>query len=167
VPPDLDIKELCDGAGVTPRTVHYYIQQGLLPSSGTTGSGARYSQEHLERLQLIRLLQNEHLPLAEINRRLRRLTGAEVRALIDERRRVRDTPQGSALEYVRKVLNKAPVPSAAPLEPAIDPGLGRSQWDRIGLADGFELNVRRPLTRQQQRQLDKLLAAAREIFAEP
>jgi DNA-binding transcriptional MerR regulator len=168
VPPDLDIKELCDGAGVTPRTVHYYIQQGLLPSSGTTGSGARYSREHLDRLQLIRLLQNEHLPLAEINRRLRKLTGAEVRSLIDERRRVRDTPQGSALDYVRKVLNNAPVPSAAPLEPAIEPSsFGRSQWDRIDLADGLELNVRRPLTRQQQRQLDKLLAAAREIFAEP
>jgi DNA-binding transcriptional MerR regulator len=167
VPPDLDIKELCDGAGVTPRTVHYYIQQGLLPRSGTTGSSARYSQEHLERLRLIRLLQNEHLPLAEINRRLRRLSGADVRALVDERRRVRDTSQGSALDYVRKVLNKAPVPSAAPVEPAIEPGLGRSQWDRIDLTDGLELNVRRPLTRQQQRHLDKLLAAAREIFAEP
>ena len=65
VPPDLDIKELCDGAGVTPRTVHYYIQQGLLPGAGTTGSGARYSPDHLDGLRPIRLLQNEHLPLPE------------------------------------------------------------------------------------------------------
>jgi DNA-binding transcriptional MerR regulator len=177
VPPDLDIKQLCDGAGVTPRTVHYYIQQGLLPSSGTTGSGARYSQEHLDRLRLIRLLQNEHLPLAEINRRLRRLSGDEVRALVAERRRVRDASKGSALEYIRSVLTQQPervaaVSSSAAFrspreEPRVEPGLGRSQWERIDLTDGLELNVRRPLTRQQQRKLEKLLAAAREIFEEP
>ena len=167
MPPDLDIKELCDGAGVTPRTVHYYIQQGLLPSSGTTGSGARYSQEHLERLQLIRLLQNEHLPLAEINRRLRKLTGAEVRALVDERRRCTRYAARIGARLRAQGVEQGAGPECAPLEPAIEPGLGRSQWDRINLADGLELNVRRPLTRQQQRQLDKLLAAAREIFAEP
>jgi DNA-binding transcriptional MerR regulator len=180
VPPDLDIKQLCDGAGVTPRTVHYYIQQGLLPGAGTTGSGARYSPDHLDRLRLIRLLQNEHLPLAEINRRLRRLSGDEVRALLEERKRVRDPSKGSALEYIRNILKPHPdqaasdrspltshSASSASQEASVEAGLGRSQWERIDLADGLELNVRRPLTRQQQRKLEKLLASAREIFEEP
>jgi DNA-binding transcriptional MerR regulator len=175
---ELDIKELCNLSRVTPRTVHYYIQQGLLPPSGSTGPGARYTEEHLDRLRLIRLLQNEHLPLAEINRRLRGLSGEHVRSLLQERKKSAATSRGSALDYVRSVLNHAPrrvggdisdralLSRAAP-EPRSEPALGRSQWERVDLGDGLELNVRRPLTRQQQRKLDKLLAAARGILEEP
>jgi DNA-binding transcriptional MerR regulator len=35
-----DLAELCDLADVTPRTVRYYVQQGLLPSPGARGPGA-------------------------------------------------------------------------------------------------------------------------------
>jgi DNA-binding transcriptional MerR regulator len=176
---EIDIKELCDRARVTPRTVHFYIQQGLLPPSGTTGPGARYTQEHVDRLRLIRLLQNEHLPLAEINRRLRGLGSDQVRALVEERRQVRESAHGSALDYIRGVLKQPPdrmattrlpassrsARSAFP-EPQAETMLGRSQWERIDLSEGIELNVRRPLTRQQQRKLEKLLSVAKDIFAE-
>lgn len=175
--PEFDIKELCDRGKVTARTVHYYIQQGLLPPSGSTGSGARYTEEHLDRLRLVRLLQNEHLPLAEINRRLRSLSGEQVRSLLQERKKAAESSRGSALDYVRSVLNHKPRVgrdrssepsfSRASLEPRAEPALGRSQWERIDLIDGLELNVRRPLTRQQQRKLEKFLAVAREIIAEP
>ena len=170
---ELDIKELCDRGKATPRTVHYYIQQGLLPPSGSTGSGARYTEEHLDRLRLIRLLQNEHLPLAEINRRLRGLGAEQIRSLLEERQKAAESSRGSALDYVRSLLNHEPrIGSALPSESSLprlspEPALGRSQWERIDLSDGLELNVRRPLTRQQQRKLEKLLAATREIFAEP
>jgi DNA-binding transcriptional MerR regulator len=188
---EIDIRELCDRARVTPRTVHFYIQQGLLPPSGTTGPGARYTQEHVDRLRLIRLLQNEHLPLAEINRRLRGLSSDDVRALVEERRQVRESAHGSALDYIRSVLKQPPdriaatrlpassrsagsagsafpeprasARSAFP-EPRAETTLGRSQWERIDLSEGIELHVRRPLTRQQQRKLDRLLVVAREIF---
>ena len=64
------LTELADLAGVTPRTVRYYLAQGLLPAVGQTGPGAKYDDRHLARLRLIRRLQTEHLPLAEIRRRL-------------------------------------------------------------------------------------------------
>ena len=64
------LTELADLAGVTPRTVRYYLAQGLLPAVGQTGPGAKYDERHLARLRLIRRLQTEHLPLAEIRRRL-------------------------------------------------------------------------------------------------
>jgi DNA-binding transcriptional MerR regulator len=173
---EIDIRELCDRTRVTPRTVHFYIQQGLLPPSGTTGPGARYTQEHVDRLRLIRLLQNEHLPLAEINRRLRGLSSDQVRALVEERRQVRESAHGSALDYIRSVLKQPPDRMATTRLPAAsrstvpearaETTLGRSQWERIDLSEGIELNVRRPLTRQQQRKLEKLLAVARDIFAE-
>jgi DNA-binding transcriptional MerR regulator len=174
---EIDIKALCDRARVTPRTVHFYIQQGLLPPSGTTGPGARYTQEHVDRLRLIRLLQNEHLPLAEINRRLRGLSSDDVRALVEERRQVRESAHGSALDYIRSVLKQPPERMATTPLPAssrsarsaypetrAETPLGRSQWERIDLSEGIELNVRRPLTRQQQRKLERLLVVARGIF---
>jgi DNA-binding transcriptional MerR regulator len=176
VPADFDLKELCERARVTPRTVHYYIQQGLLAPAGTVGPGARYTDDHLNRLQLIRLLQNEHLPLAEINRRLRRLSGDDVRRLV-EGKKGSDAPRGSALDYIRGVLNQEPARATAmraATTPSPDPDgspsetvLGRSQWERIDLSESIELNVRRPLTRPQQRKLEKLLNAARAIFEEP
>ena len=71
------LADLCGLADVTPRTVRYYIAQGLLRSPGTTGPGARYDDGHLARLRLIRRLQREHLPLAEIRARLAALTDDE------------------------------------------------------------------------------------------
>src|SRR6478752_2153096 len=77
------VNELADEAGVTRRTVHYYISQGLLPPAGTEGPGTRYRESHLERLRLIKELQREHLPLAEIRSRLERLSDDQVRDLLN------------------------------------------------------------------------------------
>ena len=53
---ELTLNQLCDRAGVSVRTVRYYIQQGLLPPAERTGPGATYSTSHLDRIQLIRQL---------------------------------------------------------------------------------------------------------------
>src|SRR3954451_13955844 len=76
------LAELAAHADVTPRTVHYYIAQGLIPSSGGSGRGSRYGEHHLNRLHLIRQLQREHLPLAEIRQRLERLSDEQIDDLI-------------------------------------------------------------------------------------
>lgn len=180
-----DLKELCDRARVTARTVHFYVQQGLLPPAGAPGPGARYGDGHVARLQLIRLLQREHLPLAEIGRRIKGLTDTQVQALVDEARGRRAATPGSALDYIRGVLSGAasPRPQALSVASAAPPGAmtrevsedvdalrtpppapERSQWERFTIADDVELHVRRPMPRLQQRRLDRLLAAARDIF---
>ncbi len=64
------LQDLADLAEVTPRTIRYYVAQGLLPSPDRVGPGALYGPGHLARLRLIRRLQREHLPLAEIRSRL-------------------------------------------------------------------------------------------------
>jgi len=183
---EFDIKALAEEAQVTPRTVHFYVQQGLLPPASSPGPGARYGEGHLSRLKLIRLLQNQHLPLAEIAKRLKGLTDEQVGALLAESRRERQsTTHKSALEYIRGVLaegsapavGRSGIPAVASRWPLpgrsqqAPPGLSspaaepvRSQWERLMLIDGIELHVRRPLSRVQQRQLDKLMAAARTIF---
>ena len=96
------LTELADLAGVTPRTVRYYLAQGLLPAVGQMGPGSKYTRAHLARLQLVRRLQAEHLPLAEIRRRLETLGDEEVRDLVGATEP--PPPTGTALEYLRTVL---------------------------------------------------------------
>src|SRR5918992_5075839 len=107
-----DLSELSAAAGVTPRTVRYYVQQGLLPSPGTRGPGTRYERAHLDRLQLIRRLQRLHLPLAEIRKRLEALDDDGVRGALAAQP---EQPGGSAaLDYVRDVLARQSARMAAP-----------------------------------------------------
>jgi DNA-binding transcriptional MerR regulator len=96
------LTELADLAAVTPRTVRYYLSQGLLPAVGQSGPGSKYDAGHLARLRLIRRLQAEHLPLAEIRRRLEALDDDEIRALAGSQDP--GPPPDSALDYVRSVL---------------------------------------------------------------
>jgi DNA-binding transcriptional MerR regulator len=165
-----DISELSDRSGITVRTIRYYLQQGLLPSPGGTGPGARYGTGHLARLRLIRGLQREHLPLAEIRRRIEGLGDAEIEALVEQpEAKLADTD--SAVDYVRAVLSPRPAyPHRArvptPSSPGTRPSRERSQWERIPLADDVELHVRRPLSRVDKRRVDRLLDEARRVFEE-
>jgi len=179
----LDLNDLCQQSGVTARTVRYYVQQGLLPSPGL-GAGARYGQGHLARLRLIRRLQAEHLPLAEIRRRLETLDDEAVRALVEAPPKAGGAPAGSAVDYVRAVLGgrSAHVPASheppssvpvPPARPSSSPRTGpvprpaaadRAQWERIALTPDIEVHVRRPLSREDNRRLEKLLEKAQELF---
>jgi len=62
------MRDLCEQTGLSRQAIHFYIQQGLLPEGVKTGRNmAWYGPEHVERLQLIRRLQEErYLPLKAI-----------------------------------------------------------------------------------------------------
>lgn len=175
------LTELCDLADVTPRTVHYYIQQGLLPPAASFGPKASYEKRHLLRLQLIRRLQKEHLPLAVIRERLAGLTDAAVEQLLEQPDAQAEKANSPALDYIRGVLggreseNAARVSSrgamlgklaAASRQITTTAPWDRSQWDRIAITSDVELHVRRPLSREQNRQVERLIDEARKIFKE-
>ena len=67
-PATLRMKDLCEQTGLSRQAIHFYIQQGLVPEGKKTGRNmAWYGPEHVERLQLIRKLQEERfLPLKAI-----------------------------------------------------------------------------------------------------
>ena len=113
---EYSLQDLADLAGVSPRTVRYYVAQGLLPSPGQTGPGARYTGGHLARLRLIRRLQREHLPLAEIRNRLAQLDDETIAGLLEADAPA--PPDSSALDYVRAVLGGQPQMSHSPADPA-------------------------------------------------
>ena len=60
------VSELADKAGVTKRTIHYYISKGLLLPPKGSGVNSLYNDEHLERILLIKKLQAEYMPLNKI-----------------------------------------------------------------------------------------------------
>lgn len=60
------VSELADKAGVTKRTIHYYISKGLLSPPEGSGVNSLYNDEHLERILLIKKLQAEYMPLNKI-----------------------------------------------------------------------------------------------------
>ncbi len=115
------IVDLARLTGVNVRTIRYYLAQGLLPASGESGPGAHYGDGHLDRLRLTRRLQQQHLPLAEIRRRLAELTDADVANVIATTLEPEQVPTTSALDYVRAVLGKQVnvLPSHAIAAPAL------------------------------------------------
>ena len=178
------LTELSTLVGVTPRTVRYYLTQGLLPSVGVSGPGAKYDDNHLARLRVIRRLQADHQPLAEIRHRLESLDDAAIAAIAAEL--TPDPPPDSALDYIRRVIAPArpsrahylreasPLFAATEAQPASfppkpsgsQPRLERSQWERVDLAPDIELHVRRPLPRSTAKRVDRLIEIARDLLEE-
>ena len=188
-----DLARLTD---VTPRTIRYYISQGLLAAPTGSGQAARYGEGHLARLRLIRRLQREHLPLAEIRARLVGLSDEDVRLSVADETGAPRPPTDSATDYIRRVLARAPgatpvapaaparslllrapphmaseaaasfAPSAPPPPPVADPEPDRSTWERVALTPDVELHLRRPLDRQTNKRVDRLIRIARELLEE-
>ena len=65
-----NVDELAKRAGVSRRTVRYYIQRGLLPPPSGLGRGKHYTKSHLATLTRIRELQEDSVPLEVIAERL-------------------------------------------------------------------------------------------------
>jgi len=64
---ELSIADVCAETGLSPRTVRYYEELGLLPGVRRRAGGRRvYGPDELERLRFIQRLQILGLPLAEI-----------------------------------------------------------------------------------------------------
>lgn len=172
------IADLASLAGVTPRTIRYYVSVGLIAAPDQAGRAARYTDDHLHRIRLIRRLQVQHLPLAEIRSRLGGLSDREVAtALVAPDAR----PVGSALDYIRSVSTDsrpsvsagsrpsvsapAAAPVAHPAHTSAPPGKPvAAMWERIPLAPDVELHVRRPLSRTTHRRVERLVVIAREIL---
>jgi DNA-binding transcriptional MerR regulator len=154
----MSISELAEAAGVTPRTIRFYVAEGLLPPPGGAGVNREYTGEHLLRLRAIRRLKDAYLPLGEIRRRLPSMSLDELRAIAEQ---PEPPPPATALEYLAGVMPPirprqaersmaappagatpppiAPAPAAAPMRSSAPPS---SEWQRIELAPGIELHAR-------------------------
>ncbi|MFN8592883.1 MAG: MerR family transcriptional regulator [Thermomicrobiales bacterium] len=76
------IADLERETGISPRTIRYYITEGLLPAARGRGVGATYGPGHLLRLKMIARLKDDHLPLDEIRERLSGLRESDLAAML-------------------------------------------------------------------------------------
>ena len=113
------INELAQRAGTTVRTIRYYTNEGLLPQPEFQGKYAYYSQQHLNRLELIRRMKDAYLPLREIRQIMIALSDDEVIQRLNEklpsplqnepnfnRKRRNSNQPSNALEYISRLMNE-------------------------------------------------------------
>ncbi len=122
-PTEYKLEELARAAGVSPRTVRYYVQRGLLPAPAFRGKDTAYAPMHLLRLRAIKKLQDAFLPLDAIAVTLASSTDHELEEIAKGRKTI-------ALVAPQAAPHPKPVhtPSAERVE-------------RYTLADGVELLV--------------------------
>ena len=78
------LQQLATAAGVSIRTIRYYIGEGLLPAPVGAGPQSHYTDSHLNRLRAIGLLKDRYLPLKEIRRELSGLDDEQIDRLITD-----------------------------------------------------------------------------------
>jgi DNA-binding transcriptional MerR regulator len=108
----LKMSELAERSGVRPGTIRYYLREGLLGDGRdivrTSRNMAYYPEEYVERIALIKRLQEErYMPLRVIRGALRE-DPERVRALIELEDRILERALASA-EDQRRVSRKAAV----------------------------------------------------------
>lgn len=163
----LTLDELSAETGVSPRNIRYYTAEGLLPAPEARGRYALYTDEHLERLQLILKLKESFLPLGEIQ--------AQLDAAFPKGSKAKKSAAGSASEYVARVMRERNLsigkatPPAVPKPAASSPmrakaELPKENWTRIVLADGVELHLREPQPPKEAALLKRLVQVAESLF---
>ena len=99
------MRDVMEQTGLSRQAIHFYVEEGLVdPPRKTGATSATYTEAHVERIKLIRKLQEEHfLPLKAI------------RAMLDE-----DTGAGGFSRAQQQVLRdvKARLPAATANAPA-------------------------------------------------
>ncbi len=182
------ISELAKRTGVTQRTIRYYVEQGLLPPGVVAGKERLYGYEHFLRIRLIKLLQEEDVPLKKIRAQLDSLSLAEMQELVElgTRMKMQDTPRRpigprELLAAVLAPCDKEPVmhDRAAPREPVLLrealPALGRADapltpppekmWRKIILAPGVELLYEIQPDPKRNEALQALVRFAAQLFS--
>jgi len=189
---DYQINELAKRAGVSVRTIRFYIDEGLLPAPTNRGRYSTYTDEYLDRLELIRMLKDRFLPLKEIRRQVGALSWDDIIAALAHERETGQTATGgetqagegeensSALDYINRLM-AAPTktspgtrqqgissPSHGTQPQARSTAANHSEpeeiWERIRLAPGVELHIQKPTSAGDQTRLDQLIDFARRLF---
>lgn len=133
--PAYTLEELAKLAGVTPRTVRYYIGEGLLPPAVSAGPNSGYTEEHRDRLRLIAGLKEAYVPLREIKRRLAGMSASDIHAALD-------------------------APDHGDQPPAAASGL----WRRLPISQDAELLITDAAYQRERAQVDAALALLRRVL---
>ena len=175
-PGDYSIGELSEKSKVQPRTIHFYIKEGLLSPPSSKGGGARYTERHLVLLKLIDHLKCTNLRLAEIRQKL---AGSSDDALQELLRQAESgelvfttsrpgPPLAHRLDVRERDVSYAALTDHDLHEDSLrQPDLPlferrrtrpeRERWYRISICDGCEVNMRDDLHPHLRKKLTRLI----------
>jgi DNA-binding transcriptional MerR regulator len=114
------IHEVAEKAGVSTRTIRYYISEGLLPPPSNRGRYSYYDPAYIDLIRLIRQLKDSFLPLKEIKMLVQDITPERVQELLQSSATLRrlqqevgftaqnadETDDDSASAYINNVLQR-------------------------------------------------------------
>lgn len=170
------IHELARITGVSVRTIRFYIDEGVLPESQSgRGKYKTYSEEYVDRLNLIGCLKRMHLPLAEIVSRVAPLTRQQVlqelKDIPEQFREdsTRDSRQDTLPGFEDKDRTRVfqeyfHKKHPGQFEDAPHSLMDGEVWERVALATGIELWVKRPPDPGILRKINQVIAYARRIL---
>ena len=156
--PTYDIQELVRQSGVPRRTIHFYVQQGLLPPPEGAGLAAFYTADHLLRLQMIPILRGQGLRLDDIRKKFQQMTPEAMRQAVDAA-----PPQPEPVPALREQ------PAGAEESKTAQPGavLPGQKYTHYLLPGGVTVLAPAGLSAADQRRLARLLEAAAKIYEQP
>jgi len=149
------ITQIEEMTGVPRRNIHFYVKERLLSPPDGLRSSARYNEEHLLQLGVIRVLQGSHLRLEGIRDALKKMDMPAMRRLLS-------SAEGSTKEWnvhaVEKLIGATPAKprnisflrmgthDGEQLTNLLSALPGRSAstddtWRRIVIAEGIEVNM--------------------------
>ena len=175
-----DIQELMKVSGIPRRTIHFYVQQRLLPPPEGAGLAAYYTGQHLVRLRLIPILRQQGLRLDDIRQRFEQMTTEEMqqaapaqsqkaasgessRAASDEARRA---PSGGS-QLPSLILRDSLLPASPAGNAQAARWLAERPFIHYQLPGGISVVAPADLAQPDQQRLARLLQAAAHIFERP
>lgn len=140
------IHEVAEEAGISTRTIRYYISEGLLPAPATRGRYSYYDPAYIDLIRLIRSLKESYLPLKEIKMLVQNITPERVRELLQASSKLRqlqqetgfeasaaqdDADESTAAGYINTVMQRRPVHRVAEEVSHAKSTAPRMQADRV------------------------------------
>jgi DNA-binding transcriptional MerR regulator len=122
---ELTISELEEKTGLIRRTIHFFVKEGVIKPPLGLGGAARYGEEHLLRLLLVRELQKSHLKLSGVREALDLMSVEEMRERVKKISSSSPVLDKNALEsWLRRKLPGDMVVQGGEEEPASPPANG-------------------------------------------
>jgi len=162
------ISELAEKAEVTKRTIHYYVNRGLIPPPKGAGVASAYDDSHLVRLRLIKKLQERFLPLDAIRQMLLGMTDEEVTAKLDELSRGTDAgaDNGTALACAELVEADGMLLREDLFSYLGTPAINGTEYIRLDIGSGIELSFPKRMLAQHGDTIRAIAEYGRKLLKE-
>ena len=168
------IAELEQLSGFPRRTIHFYVREKMISPASSKGGPARYGEDHLLRLQMIRVLQSSHLRLDGIREALNSMDTCEMRRTIADAEGTRkewdrdavstwmgtESRQDLAGRHTEHVANML-----TGLKRNVTPQM--ESWQRMKVIDGIEVNLRADLSEETRHLFMQMLHEFSEQMKTP